>query len=134
MRDKDNSIDAAIGARLRQRRNELRLSQRALGDMIGVTYQQIQKYESGKDHIKAAQLRTLADGLSAPLSYFLTVPRAATPANAPGFAEATPAFQEADPLATAQGRELLRSFFDIRSPELRLAVVELARRLAAAQR
>lgn len=120
-------IDKQIGARLKSRREELRLSQKAVGEMLGVSYQQVQKYEKGKDHLKAMQLRTLSEGLKAPLSYFMSL------AGAAGFADAGVRFEGPDSAAPAQARDLVDAFLSIRSQATRDAVIELTRRLAKAQ-
>lgn len=135
MRFKDNAVDKAIGARLRARREELGLSQKSVGAMLDVTYQQIQKFENGKDHLKVSQLKKLADGLKVPQSFLLNgLSEHAFSAGGAGFAETGKEFVGADAAAVAQAHDLTRSFLGIRSPEMRDAVIELARRLAAAER
>jgi transcriptional regulator with XRE-family HTH domain len=120
-------VDKQIGARLKSRREELRLSQKAVGEMLGVSYQQVQKYEKGKDHLKAMQLRTLSEGLKAPLAYFMSL------SGASGFADAGARFVGPESDAPAQARDLVNAFLSIRSQATRDAVIELTRRLAKAQ-
>lgn len=64
-------FDVAIGKRIRLRRTELNLSQTALGDKVGLAFQQIQKYEHGSNRIPAARLVEIAKALKAPLTFFL---------------------------------------------------------------
>lgn len=64
-------IDRLIGRRIRKRRKALGLSLAALGAVLGVTYQQVQKYEAGSNRISAAQLVSLAETLDVPSGYFL---------------------------------------------------------------
>lgn len=61
-----------IGRRIRQRRDELGLTQRHLADALGLSFQQVQKYESGKDPIKAAYLFELSQFMNVPMAYFAT--------------------------------------------------------------
>ncbi len=65
-----NEIDYFVGKRLRRRRRLLGLTQQALGDMVGIRFQQIQKYECGANRISAARLFELAEALSVPIQYF----------------------------------------------------------------
>ncbi|QLP96375.1 MAG: helix-turn-helix transcriptional regulator [Rhodoblastus sp.] len=95
--------------------------------MLGVSYQQVQKYEKGQDHLKAIQIKTLCERLDAPLSYFF----GGSPTH--GLAEEGVAFEGAGSAATAQAHDLMQCFLSIRSQATRDAVVELARRLAEAE-
>ncbi len=65
-----SEIDFFVGKRLRRRRRLLGLTQQALGDMVGIRFQQIQKYECGANRISAARLFELAEALSVPIQYF----------------------------------------------------------------
>lgn len=65
-----NEIDFYVGKRLRRRRRLLGLTQQALGDMVGIRFQQIQKYECGANRISAARLFELSEALSVPIQYF----------------------------------------------------------------
>lgn len=64
-------MNVIVGQRLRARRQTLGLSQRKLGEILGITFQQIQKYELGKNRIAVATLVRAAGALDAPLAYFL---------------------------------------------------------------
>lgn len=64
------AIDVAVGKQLKKRRKELKLSQTQLGDMLGITYQQIQKYESGANKVSPGRLVHLSKTLGVPLAYF----------------------------------------------------------------
>lgn len=63
-------VEAHIGARIKSRRSEMRISQSALGAVLGVTYQQLQKFESGANRIAASQLHRVAGALSVGLDFF----------------------------------------------------------------
>lgn len=65
-----SGIDRIVGQRLRWRRRELRLTQEQLGDMLGLTFQQVQKYEKGVNRVSAGRLFELATRLSVPIDYF----------------------------------------------------------------
>src|ERR671926_593637 len=93
-----NPIDVRVGARLRLRRNMLRLSQEKLGEAIGLTFQQVQKYERGANRIGASRLHELSRVLDVPISFFFDD---TDPVRAPaigGFAEPPAEAFESDPL------------------------------------
>jgi transcriptional regulator with XRE-family HTH domain len=105
-----NPIDIRVGARLRLRRNMLGLSQEKLGEAIGLTFQQIQKYERGANRIGASRLHELSRVLDVPVSFFFDD---TDPVHAPamgGFAEPPAAF-ESDPLRKRETIELIRAYF-----------------------
>ena len=70
--DKPNPIDVHVGSRVRLRRNMLGLSQEKLGEAIGLTFQQVQKYERGANRIGASRLHDLSRVLDVPVSFFST--------------------------------------------------------------
>src|SRR5678815_4355896 len=88
-----NPIDVHVGNRLRQRRTLLGMSQEKLGEAIGLTFQQVQKYERGMNRIGSSRLFDLARVLDVPVSYFFedmsaeTTARAKAGVNDPGMAE-----------------------------------------------
>ena len=65
-----NRIDKYVGARIRSRREMLGISQRKLANALGMTFQQIQRYENGTDRIAAGRLQQLSQALHAPLAFF----------------------------------------------------------------
>jgi transcriptional regulator with XRE-family HTH domain len=65
-----SDYDQRIGERIRTRRKEVSLSQTALGEILGVSFQQVQKYEGGRNRIAASRIPALADALMVPLAYF----------------------------------------------------------------
>lgn len=69
----DSGLDARIGALMRQRRNELGWSQQVLGDKLGLTFQQVQKYENGANQLSVARLIQVAKVLGVPAGHFLEV-------------------------------------------------------------
>src|ERR1043166_6677295 len=104
-----NPIDVRVGARLRLRRNMLGLSQEKLGEAIGLTFQQVQKYERGANRIGASRLYELSRILDVPVSFFFDDP---DPVRAPamGFAEPPAEAIESDPLYKPETRELVRTY------------------------
>jgi transcriptional regulator with XRE-family HTH domain len=116
-------MDALVGARLRSRRKQLKMSQERLGKEIGVSFQQVQKYENGTNRIGAGRLAEISKVLDVPVAYFFTGSSAGGAADG----ERTDARAIlSEPGAT----ELLQAYAQIGSLALRNAVVRLARDLA----
>jgi len=127
-----NPIDLYVGGRVRMRRMLVGLSQEKLGDALGVTFQQIQKYEKGANRIGASRLHQIAQVLGVPVSFFYD---GAAPAGetAPGFAEAPALDHVADFLATSEGLHLNKAFVRIQDPGVRRKLVALVEAVANAQ-
>jgi transcriptional regulator with XRE-family HTH domain len=105
----------------------LGLSQERLGEKLGITFQQIQKYEKGTNRVGASRLQAMATALEVPVSYFF--PDAAPSAQGTGLQEEGAAFMM-DFMSTSEGLELSRAFTRIRNTKVRRKIVELARALA----
>jgi len=127
-----NPIDLYVGGRVRMRRMLVGLSQEKLGDALGVTFQQIQKYEKGANRIGASRLHQIAQVLGVPVSFFYD---GAAPAGdaAPGFAEAPALDHVADFLATSEGLHLNKAFVRIQDAGVRRKLVALVEAVANAQ-
>jgi len=125
-----NPIDKHVGARLRLRRLLVGLSQEKLGDALGVTFQQIQKYEKGANRIGASRLQLAATILDVPVNFFFDGSSADADA-APGFAEAPAQDYIADTADGDEGRQLMSAFRRIRTPHLRRKVLDLVEAMAA---
>jgi transcriptional regulator with XRE-family HTH domain len=128
--DTPNPIDVRVGARLRLRRNMLGLSQAQLGEAIGLTFQQVQKYERGANRIGASRLHELSRVLDVPISFFF---EDTDPVRAPamgGFAE-PPAETFEDPLRKPETIELVRAYFSIEDAMVRRRLLDLVKCLAA---
>jgi transcriptional regulator with XRE-family HTH domain len=126
-----NPIDIRVGTRLRLRRNMLGLSQEKLGEAIGLTFQQIQKYERGANRIGASRLFELSRVLDVPVSFFFDD---TDPVRAPatgGFAEPAAEAFESDLLRKPETVEIIRAFFAIDDPTVRRRLMDLAKALAA---
>ena len=125
-----NPIDKHVGARLRMRRLMVGLSQSKLGEALGVTFQQVQKYEKGVNRIGASALQQLARVLDVtPAFFFEGAPQSEVAAN--GVAEAPDNGYVVDFLSTTEGLQLNRAFAQIRDPKVRKRIVELVSSLAA---
>lgn len=108
----------------------LGLSQEKLGEKLGITFQQIQKYEKGTNRVGASRLQAMAGALDVPVSFFF--PDSSPSVEGMGMQEEGAAFMM-DFMSTSEGLELSRDFLRIRSPKLRRRLVELVRALADEQ-
>ncbi len=128
-------VDVHVGARLRVRRTLMGMSQTTLGDAIGLTFQQVQKYENGKNRISASRLFALTRVLDVPIEYFFddmpTAVAASSPAQGGGRAKEPPSY-EPDPMAKRETLELVRAYYKITDPELRKRLFEMVKALGAA--
>lgn len=122
-----NAVDRKLGQRVRSRRLEIGMSQEKLAELLGVTFQQVQKYEKGVNRIAASRLFDIAAALDVPVARFFENIASARVA-APGVAEGRREFVD-DALATPEGAQLLALFASIKSVKVRRRVVELVRAL-----
>jgi transcriptional regulator with XRE-family HTH domain len=129
-----NLVDLHVGARVRVRRTLMGMSQEKLGESLGLTFQQVQKYEKGTNRIGASRLFALAQVLGVPIQYFydeLNTNHSA-PMTASGFSERPSETYVVEFLASREGVDLNKSFVKITDPKVRRAVIELVRSLANA--
>ena len=130
--DKPNPIDVQVGSRVRLRRNMLGLSQERLGEAIGLTFQQVQKYERGANRIGASRLHELSRVLDVPVSFFFDdMDPVRAPAIPGGFAEPPAEAFESDPLRRPETAELVEAYFAIDDAAVRRRLLDLAKALAA---
>lgn len=120
MQDEPDPIDVAVGARIRLRRKALGISQSKLADAIGVTFQQVQKYERGANRVSASTLAKIAKALDTPVAAFFGAEDDATPEGL---------FKS---LSAPGASELLEAFAKIRDAEQRQAVIAVVRSMSAA--
>ena len=125
-------IDIHVGSRVRLRRTLLGLSQEKLGEAVGLTFQQIQKYERGANRIGSSRLHDLAHVLDVPVSFFFEdmsdqVKDRSTPASNTPEDEAA---VERNPLNRRETLELVRAYYRIASPRVRKRVFELVKAVA----
>ncbi len=119
-----NAIDRQVGARVRMRRLMLDMSQQKLAVALGVTFQQVQKYEKGSNRIGAGGLQQLAEILAVPVGFFFEdFPTAA------GKQAALPSYIS-DFLTTADGLALTQAFMNLRDARQRRCLVILAEAMA----
>ncbi len=128
-------VDVHVGARLRVRRTLLGMTQTELGDHLGVSFQQMQKYEQGTNRISASRLFALSQVLDVPVEYFFDDMPAAVAASSPaqggGKAKKPPGY-EPDPMATRETLELVRAYYKIEDADVRKRLYELTKALGAA--
>jgi transcriptional regulator with XRE-family HTH domain len=119
--------DKHVGSRLRMRRLMLDMSQADLADGLGLTFQQVQKYEKGTNRVSASRLQHLSQILQVPVSFFFEGAPAATGIrpSAGDTAEAPSPVYVADFLATSDGLSLVKAFMCIKDANLRRAIVRL---------
>lgn len=122
-----NPVDVHVGLRLRMRRMMLSLSQEKLGEALGVSFQQIQKYEKGSNRIGAGRLQDIARRLEVPISYFYDDMPGSEPAT--GFAD-TGVSYVSELLTSSDGVELTRAFLRVKDPAVRRRIVELVKSIA----
>ena len=133
-------IDVYVGSRIRLRRTQVGASLEALGDALGLTYQQVQKYERGANRVGASRLFDLSRVLDVPISFFFeNMPEGmdSTPASGPrgrmyGFAEAQEPFSHGvdDNLTKRETLNLIRAYYRIADPAIRKQMVDLMKSLA----
>ena len=129
-----NPVDVHVGSRVRLRRMLLGMSQEKLGDQLGLTFQQVQKYEKGVNRIGASRLFDLAQVLGVPIQFFYDeAPTAAggQPSPVAGFGEGQEETYVVDFLSSREGLELNKAFVRITNPRVRRSIVELVRSLAS---
>ena len=126
-------IDRHVGTRIRGRRVGLRISQTKLGHSIGVTFQQIQKYESGTNRVGASNLFKIAKALGVEVAFFFEgVSREDPGTLAPSLGLAEPPQQSFDinPMNSRESFELMHNYFRIPDPIVRKRLFQLVRILA----
>lgn len=124
-----NPVDRHVGSRIRLRRQLLNLSQEKLGEELGVTFQQVQKYERGANRVGAGRLWMLAKVLDVPVSFFYE--GVSDSAGQPGFSEGDQTPIVDDFIQSADGVALAQAFARIKDSKVRRRVLELVRTLAA---
>jgi transcriptional regulator with XRE-family HTH domain len=129
-----NPIDVHVGQRVRQRRTLLGMSQERLGRALGLTFQQVQKYERGANRVGASRLFEMACILDVPVSYFFedidSGVAARGRAHASGVAEETETPYEIDPMSKRETLELVRAYYRIGDPKVRRRLFEMTKALA----
>ncbi len=134
-KDGPSPIDVHVGSRVRLRRTLLGMSQEKLGEAIGLTFQQVQKYERGMNRISASKLWKLSNVLDVPVSYFFDDLGVDEDGQVPTLLGAEPSGSETlalDPMAKRETLELVRAYYKIGDPLVRRRLFELTKAAAGA--
>lgn len=127
-----NAFDAHVGKRIKQRRTLLGLSQSKLADAIGITFQQVQKYENGINRVGASRLHQISRILEVPESFFF---EGYSGTNTPMAAEAAPlaegtTFSNSDPMQRKETIDLVRYYYAIEDQSVRRKVLDMIKGFA----
>jgi transcriptional regulator with XRE-family HTH domain len=126
-----NPTDKHVGSRVRMRRMMLGMSQEKLGDALGLTFQQVQKYEKGTNRIGASRLQQIAHILQVQVSFFFEGAPSVQPGlRSEGMGEAPSPAYVSDFLATSDGLALTKAFMRIDDSKLRRRIVDLVEQIA----
>ena len=123
-----NPTDKYVGSRVRMRRMMLSMSQTELGDAIGVTFQQVQKYEKGTNRVGAGRLHQIANVLQTPVSFFFEDPRGSSAVSNERPGSPSPDYIS-EFLTTSDGLALVKAFSQIENATVRHNIVRLAQEI-----
>ncbi len=130
-----NPIDKHVGSRVRMRRMMLGMSQEKLGNNLGLTFQQVQKYEKGTNRIGASRLQQIAHIVQVPVSFFFEgAPAVPCSGRHDGMGEAPSPAYVSDFLATSDGLALTKAFTRISDSKLRRRIVDLVEQIAVGEK
>ncbi len=134
-REGPDPVDVMVGGRIKLRRTLMGMSQERLADALGLTFQQVQKYERGANRVSASRLKHIADALDVSIAWLFNEKSDPAPAAAAGFAENQAGFGDEidDILRRRETLEMVRAYYRIRSPAARRSVYDLMRSLGADQ-
>jgi transcriptional regulator with XRE-family HTH domain len=125
-----NPTDKYVGSRVRMRRMMLGMSQEKLADALGLTFQQIQKYEKGTNRISASRLQAISQILDTPVHFFFDgAPQAGK--GVPGTGESASPSYVTDFLTTSDGLALVKAFVKIKDAGLRRSIVRMVEAITA---
>ena len=125
-----NPVDKYVGSRVRMRRIMLGMSQEKLGEALGLTFQQVQKYEKGTNRVGASRIQQISEILQVPVSFLFEGGPSGT-ISAEGLSEGTSPAYVSDFLATSEGLALTRAFTRITDAKLRRSIVDMVEQIAA---
>ena len=123
-------VDQHVGRRIRMRRTMIGLSQEKLGAALGLTFQQVQKYEKGSNRVSASRLYNVAKVLGVPVQYFFDELQGEQQPAAMGFAESEGADAISGALQSPEGVQLARIFSGTTDPEKRKLIINTARAIS----
>ncbi|MDP6345893.1 MAG: helix-turn-helix transcriptional regulator [Alphaproteobacteria bacterium] len=122
-----NPVDIHVGSRVRLRRTLLGMSQEKLGGALGLTFQQVQKYERGTNRIGSSRLFQLSRILDVPVSFFFDDMAPEVADGQPGFAEAQQASFDQDDLSKRETLELVRAYYRIKDSAVRKRLFDMVK-------
>ena len=123
-------VDRHVGMRVRMRRMLVGMSQEKLGESLGITFQQVQKYEKGTNRISASRLQQIAETLNVPVDFFFAGAPAGPVGAGQGLAEGGGLDNLAEFLARPDAIQLMKAFLAIEDPALRKRIVDLVSTLS----
>lgn len=131
-------VDVHVGSRIRLRRTLMGMSQERLGDALGLTFQQVQKYERGVNRVGASRLFDLSRILDVPIGFFYdnmpdTVAGGTSHLRPSGFAEPQEGFGSDDTMNRRETLELVRAYYRINDPNVRKRMFDLMKSMAPAE-
>ena len=129
MAENPDPVDVHVGGRVRLRRTLLGMSQEKLGAALGLTFQQIQKYERGTNRIGSSRLHQLSRVLDVPVSFFFDDMPGAGAGGRPGFGEDGQASFDQEQLSKRETLELVRAYYRITDPTVRTRLFDLVKAL-----
>ena len=129
MKKSTGSIDKEIGKRVRMRRISIGMSQEKLGELLDLTFQQVQKYEKGTNRISVGRLVDIAKILGVDIHFFFNGIKSIKAEG--GFAEEESPPYISEVMSTPEGLQLIRTFTGIKNPKVRKSIVQLVASLAA---
>ncbi len=127
---KPNPTDIHVGSRIRLRRNMLGMSQEKLGENLGITFQQIQKYEKGTNRVGASRLQAIASIFGVPVGFFFEDLPGQEGSGGRGFAEDASMNLAVEFCTSAEGLQLNRAFVRISDPKVRRRIIDLVKTLS----
>jgi transcriptional regulator with XRE-family HTH domain len=129
-----NPTDKHVGSRVRMRRMMLGMSQEKLGDALGLTFQQVQKYEKGTNRIGASRVQQIAHILQVPVSFFFEGGPSTGSGRGDGMGEAPSPAYVSEFLSTTDGLALTKAFMRIEDAKLRRRIVDLVEQIASREK
>jgi transcriptional regulator with XRE-family HTH domain len=133
MSDQAHPVDRHVGSRVRLRRTLLGLSQEKLGHALGLTFQQVQKYERGANRISASKLYEMARVLDVPVTFFFQDMADPAAKAVHGMAEQAADAFDHEQLNRRETAELMRAYYRIGNPQVRRRVLDLVKSLGTSE-
>ncbi len=130
MADMPHEVDVHVGRRVRQRRKVMGITQEKMGEALGLTFQQVQKYERGANRISASKLFELSQLLKVPVGYFYEDMTRDQQLAASAMGENAPDPFEGENLSARESRDLLQAYYRLPNDKVRKQVLGLIRSLA----